>query len=577
MLTGYSEHDEFVDSNGDLSSDMLVEGRPKRNHNTRRAIKDTRTSEKALQGMGNSASNTTTEIDHSACIDINSNNNKPTKQRSEKGKTRNQIQLGDYCLPPDKKEETLGGIASSRTAEYADPYETKQIVEALRAKGTRFSSPVEDHDIFTYDLAKPVDDKDTSSQSHKASFRHTYTEGSKHLNSTTGTSVDTGLGDHGDYDHTITWLTNNKNKMAQVIQNPATINTERHKLPEPKGPQFSGQNLNSGPPTSDQIYAGPYEEPWDSSGSKQKFENIMNKAKTEYRKKSHSDDYEEPVSQAATYEDAWDLKFKEKDLENQMQEAHRRMSEGQSNLKKHRENYDYVEPGTKPKITEQTSPLKQTIKGKPVNLPVINSDAYEDPWDIKEKERQEALEKQFSHAIHSPKSPKDDVPNFPAPPPPKVQTFEEPFDRNQGSQQFSSRSPHNSGQSPNQRRQSDALRPNRGDIAEPINPDIPLDIQKFYHGKISRKYAEDLLLIHKEGSYLVRRSETQDNVFSLSLKGVGGMPMHLRISLMSGMYILGENSKPFPTVPEMIDHYTRNELPVLKADRIKLLHPIPRS
>lgn len=42
-----------------------------------------------------------------------------------------QIQLGDYCLPPDKKEETLGGIKSCRTSEYADPYETKQIVEGI--------------------------------------------------------------------------------------------------------------------------------------------------------------------------------------------------------------------------------------------------------------------------------------------------------------------------------------------------------------------------------------------------------------------------------------------------------------
>lgn len=42
-----------------------------------------------------------------------------------------QIQLGDYCLPPDKKEETLGGIASSRTTEYADPYETKQMLEGI--------------------------------------------------------------------------------------------------------------------------------------------------------------------------------------------------------------------------------------------------------------------------------------------------------------------------------------------------------------------------------------------------------------------------------------------------------------
>jgi hypothetical protein len=42
-----------------------------------------------------------------------------------------QIQLGDNCLPPDKKEETLGGIKSCKTSEYTDLYETIQIVEGI--------------------------------------------------------------------------------------------------------------------------------------------------------------------------------------------------------------------------------------------------------------------------------------------------------------------------------------------------------------------------------------------------------------------------------------------------------------
>jgi hypothetical protein len=56
-------------------------------------------------------------------------------------------------------------------------------------------------------------------------------------------------------------------------------------------------------------------------------------------------------------------------------------------------------------------------------------------------------------------------------------------------------------------------------------------------------------------------------IFVIYSRGIGGMPMHLRISLENGMYILGENSKPFPTVPEMIDHYTRCELPVLLVEK----------
>ncbi|OWF49346.1 SH2 domain-containing adapter protein F [Mizuhopecten yessoensis] len=83
--------------------------------------------------------------------------------------------------------------------------------------------------------------------------------------------------------------------------------------------------------------------------------------------------------------------------------------------------------------------------------------------------------------------------------------------------------------------------------------------------------------IHKEGSYLVRRSETQKNVFSLSIKGIRGMPMHIRIGLSNGEYILGENSQPFPTVPEVIDYYTRHELPVQNAGRLRLLYPIMRE
>ena len=59
-------------------------------------------------------------------------------------------------------------------------------------------------------------------------------------------------------------------------------------------------------------------------------------------------------------------------------------------------------------------------------------------------------------------------------------------------------------------------------------------------------------------------------------RGVGGIPMHLRISLSQGEYVLGENSQPFPTVPEMVAYYTRHDLPVQNASHIKLLHPIAR-
>jgi hypothetical protein len=234
--------------------------------------------------------------------------------------------------------------------------------------------------------------------------------------------------------------------MAQVIPNPMSLKLQNN-VHEQKEMQYSGLNPNSmSHGDQEQVYAGPYEEPWDSSGSKQKFDNIVSKAKLEYRKTSQSDDYETPVLQAATYEDAWDLKSREKDLETQVQEAHHRMSEGQKNLRcqKSREGYDYTydRPGNIPKSPESLGlSSKQIQRGKSENL--VYSDAYEEPWDIKQIEREKALENQFTNVVHSPKSPRDqDMPNFPAPPPPKLQTYEETWDRNQF---ISQRSPRNSG------------------------------------------------------------------------------------------------------------------------------------
>ncbi|KAL3866030.1 hypothetical protein ACJMK2_043371 [Sinanodonta woodiana] len=114
-------------------------------------------------------------------------------------------------------------------------------------------------------------------------------------------------------------------------------------------------------------------------------------------------------------------------------------------------------------------------------------------------------------------------------------------------------------------------------LAERIDPMIPLEKQKFYHGSVTRDNAEKLLLVHREGSYLVRLSETSRNAYSLSIKGYQGIPMHIKITCRpDGSYILGENSPPFNTIPEMVDHYAFNALPVKEAEKICLVHPISR-
>ncbi|CAG0912585.1 unnamed protein product [Notodromas monacha] len=107
-----------------------------------------------------------------------------------------------------------------------------------------------------------------------------------------------------------------------------------------------------------------------------------------------------------------------------------------------------------------------------------------------------------------------------------------------------------------------------------IDVDLPLQRQGWFHGAISRKDAEHLLRMTKEGSFLVRNSESSQKGFSLSLKSPRGF-MHMRISEQKkGEYVLGEFSKPFTNIPDMVYHYVRNRLPIKGAEHMSLRYPI---
>ncbi|KAJ9584314.1 hypothetical protein L9F63_021345, partial [Diploptera punctata] len=112
----------------------------------------------------------------------------------------------------------------------------------------------------------------------------------------------------------------------------------------------------------------------------------------------------------------------------------------------------------------------------------------------------------------------------------------------------------------------------RGDS---IDVQLPLERQGWYHGAITRVEAENVLRLLKEGSYLVRNSESTRQDYSLSLKSARGF-MHMRIQQCpeTGKFILGQFSKPFDNIPEMIHHYTVNRLPIRGAEHMCLLHPV---
>ncbi|NWI99994.1 SHB protein, partial [Crypturellus undulatus] len=112
-----------------------------------------------------------------------------------------------------------------------------------------------------------------------------------------------------------------------------------------------------------------------------------------------------------------------------------------------------------------------------------------------------------------------------------------------------------------------------GILGERIDPTIALEKQIWYHGAISRTDAENLLRLCKECSYLVRNSQTSKHDYSLSLKSSQGF-MHMKLTKTKEKYILGQNSPPFDSVPEVIHYYTTRKLPIKGAEHLSLLYPV---
>ncbi|XP_072313987.1 SH2 domain-containing adapter protein F-like [Eucyclogobius newberryi] len=111
-------------------------------------------------------------------------------------------------------------------------------------------------------------------------------------------------------------------------------------------------------------------------------------------------------------------------------------------------------------------------------------------------------------------------------------------------------------------------------LGERVDPFMPLERQVWYHGAISRAEAESFLTLCKESSYLVRNSQTCRTDYSLSIRSCKGF-MHMKFSQSAdGRYVLGENSPPFSTVPEVIHYYTTHRLPIRGAEHMSLLYPV---
>ncbi|XP_070688773.1 src homology 2 domain containing transforming protein D, b isoform X2 [Pempheris klunzingeri] len=111
-------------------------------------------------------------------------------------------------------------------------------------------------------------------------------------------------------------------------------------------------------------------------------------------------------------------------------------------------------------------------------------------------------------------------------------------------------------------------------VGERVDASLPLEKQVWYHGSLSRSEAESLLTLCKECSYLVRNSQTNRSDYSLSLRSCQGF-MHMKFTqYKDGKYVLGQNSPPFDTIPEVIHFYTTHKLPIRGAEHLSLLFPV---
>ncbi|XP_074524422.1 src homology 2 domain containing transforming protein D, b isoform X2 [Halichoeres trimaculatus] len=111
-------------------------------------------------------------------------------------------------------------------------------------------------------------------------------------------------------------------------------------------------------------------------------------------------------------------------------------------------------------------------------------------------------------------------------------------------------------------------------VGERVDPTLALEKQVWYHGSLSRSEAESLLTLCKECSYLVRNSQTNRSDYSLSLRSCQGF-MHMKFTrCKDGKYVLGQNSPPFDTIPEVIHFYTTHKLPIRGAEHLSLLFPV---
>ncbi|XP_062385251.1 SH2 domain-containing adapter protein E-like [Sardina pilchardus] len=158
-----------------------------------------------------------------------------------------------------------------------------------------------------------------------------------------------------------------------------------------------------------------------------------------------------------------------------------------------------------------------------------------------------------SQAVPRPPQPPSQV--VPRPPPPSTQAASRPP------------TPSQSGGGPACTSEGDGCR---------VDPSVPLETQSWYHGSVTRQEVDSQLQSCKEGSFLVRDSESGTSKYSIALKTSQGCVHIIVAQTKESGFTLDQSRCTFPSIPQVVHFYCTQPLPFPGANHMTLRHPVPR-
>ena len=90
---------------------------------------------------------------------------------------------------------------------------------------------------------------------------------------------------------------------------------------------------------------------------------------------------------------------------------------------------------------------------------------------------------------------------------------------------------------------------------------LPSGQVPWYHRKVSRNEAEQLLSDKPYNCFLIRQSQAQPGAYTISLRYEGEVK-HFLINRSAGQYEVQSTSHPFPNLSSLVQHYSEHPLSV---------------